>query len=60
MRLIHQRVLRNQVVMRDRSGLGQACRATAVQPCRRRGLGDLFIVEADPVRLAMLEQVFPG
>jgi hypothetical protein len=54
--LVDQRVLRYEVVVRQSGGLGQARGPRTEEPRGRRGAGDIFVVEAHPVLLAVVQE----
>lgn len=57
---MHQCMLSDKVVMRERCSLWQSSRATTEEPCCRRALSSLLVVESYPVFLAMLHDILVG
>lgn len=58
-RLIHQRMLRHQIIVRKICRFRQPRRPRTKQPRRRRAPRPLQIVEVLPIRFAVLEQIGP-
>lgn len=56
---VHQNVLGDQIEMRNRGSFRESCGSTAEQSSCGRLLRNLFIVEANPIPLAMVQETSP-